>query len=122
NLAGISVAQLYQLRASRAYRERRIKYQATQPTPVSIGERRKPEPGGRPGYLRIDTVHQGDQDGVKGVYHINAVDEVTQWEVGGSMEQISEAFLCRCWKACWPSFLSRFGGFIPTTAASTSTT
>lgn len=93
NLACISVAQLYRLRASRAYRERRIKYQATRPTAVSIGERRKPEPGGRPGYLRIDTVHQGDQDGVKGVYHINAVDEVTQWEIVGSVEQISEAFL-----------------------------
>jgi transposase InsO family protein len=93
NLAGISVGHLYRLRASRAYRERRIKYQATRPTPVSIGERRKPEPRGRPGYLRIDTVHQGDQDGVKGVYHINAVDEVTQWEVVGSVEQISEAFL-----------------------------
>ena len=93
NLACISVAQLYRLRASRSYRERRIKYQATRPTAVSIGERRKPEPGGRPGYLRIDTVHQGDQDGVKGVYHINAVDEVTQWEIVGSVEQISEAFL-----------------------------
>ena len=93
NLAGISVAHLYRLRASRAYRERRIKYQATRPTPVSIGERRKPDPRGRPGYIRIDTVHQGDQDGVKGVYHINAVDEVTQWEVVGSVEQISEAFL-----------------------------
>ena len=32
------MAHLYRLRASRAYRERRIKYQATRPTPVSIGE------------------------------------------------------------------------------------
>ena len=32
------------------------------------------------GYLRLDTVHQGDQDGVKGLYHINAVDCVTQYE------------------------------------------
>ena len=47
SLACISVAHLYRLRASRAYRERRIKYQATRPTPVSIGERRKPEPRGR---------------------------------------------------------------------------
>jgi hypothetical protein len=36
-LAGISVAHLYRLRASRAYRERRIKYQATRATAVSIG-------------------------------------------------------------------------------------
>jgi hypothetical protein len=55
---------------------------------VSIGERRKPEPQAHPGCLPTDTVHQADQDGVKGVFHINAVDEVTQWEVlrslGGS--------------------------------------
>jgi transposase InsO family protein len=38
-------------------------------------------------------VHQGDLEGVKGVYHINAVDEVTQWEVVGAVERISEAWL-----------------------------
>ena len=36
-----------------------------------IGHRRKPQPDGQPGYVRVDTVHQGDQDGAKGVYHIN---------------------------------------------------
>jgi transposase InsO family protein len=111
NLACISVAHLYRLRASRAYRERRIKYQATRPTPVSIGERRKPEPRGRPGYLRIDTVHQGDQDGVKGVYHINAVDEVTQWEVVGSVAQISEAFLLPMLEAMLVQFPFQIRGF-----------
>jgi hypothetical protein len=35
---------------------------------VSIGSRRAPAPEGRPGFLRIDRVHQGDQDGLKGVY------------------------------------------------------
>ena len=70
-----------------------MNFTKTRPTPVSIGERRKPEPEGRPGYLRIDTVHQGDLDGVKGVYHINAVDEVTQWQVVGATEKISEAWL-----------------------------
>jgi hypothetical protein len=92
-LATLSVAQLYRLRQNRTYRERRIRYQATRPTKVAIGERRRPEPNGRPGYLRVDTVHQGDLDGVKGVYHINAVDEVTQWQVVGATAQISEAFL-----------------------------
>ena len=111
NLAGISVAQLYRLRGSRAYRERRIQYQATRPTPVSIGERRKPEPRGRPGYIRIDTVHQGDQDGVKGVYHINAVDEVTQWEVVAAVEQISEAFLLPVLAAILAQFPFRIRGF-----------
>jgi len=53
----------------------------------------RPDPKGQPGYIRIDTVHQGDRDGLKGVYHINAVDEVTQWEIIASVERISEAFL-----------------------------
>lgn len=92
-LARLSVAQLYRLRQSRRYRERRIIYQPTRAVQVSIGERRRPEPNARPGYLRVDTVHQGDLDGVKGVYHINAVDEVTQWEVVGAVAQISEAYL-----------------------------
>ena len=46
-----------------------------------------------PGYIRVDTVHQGDMDSSKGVYHINAVDEVTQWEIIASVERISEAYL-----------------------------
>ena len=89
-LAEISSAHIYNLRKLRSYRERVLVFTKTRPTPVSIGERRKPEPGGRPGYLRVDTVHQGDLDGVKGVYHINLVDEVTQWEVVGAVERISE--------------------------------
>ena len=66
-LSTISVAHLYNLRNSAGYRRQRIEYTATRPTPVSIGVRRKPTPEGRPGFLRIDTVHQGDLDGVKGV-------------------------------------------------------
>ncbi len=92
-LAGISVAQLYRFRNSEAYRKKNTSYQPTRPTPIPIGERRKPRPGGRPGYLRIDTVHQGDRDGVKGIYHINAVDEVTQWEIVAATPQISEHWL-----------------------------
>jgi transposase InsO family protein len=38
-------------------------------------------------------VHQGDWDGAKGVYHINAVDAVTQWQVVGCASKISEAYL-----------------------------
>jgi transposase InsO family protein len=110
-LARISVAHLYRLRGSRAYRERHLKYQVTRPTPVSIGERRKPRPEGQPGFLRIDTVHQGDQDGVKGVYHINAVDEVTQWEVVAAVEQISEAFLIPVLQAILAQFPFRIRGF-----------
>jgi transposase InsO family protein len=92
-LAVISVAQIYRFRNSEAYRKRNTSYQPTRPTPIPIGERRKPQPQGRPGYLRIDTVHQGDRDGVKGVYHINAVDEVTQWQIVAATPQISEYWL-----------------------------
>ena len=53
-----------------------MSYTKTRPTAVSIDERRKPQPQGRPGFLRLDTVHQGDQPEAMGVYNINAVDEV----------------------------------------------
>lgn len=92
-LAEISVAQIYRFRNLEAYRKSNRSYQPTKPTPIPIGERRKPRPQGRPGYLRIDTVHQGDQDGAKGLYHINAVDEVTQWEIVSAAPQISERWL-----------------------------
>jgi transposase InsO family protein len=92
-VATISVAHLYRLRNCVAYRQRNTSYQPTQPTTVRIGERRQPQPNDRPGYLRIDTVHQGDQDGRKGLYHINAVDQVTQWEVVAATPQISELWL-----------------------------
>jgi transposase InsO family protein len=110
-LARLSVAQLYRLRQSRTYRQRRVVYQPTRPTPVSIGERRRPEANGRPGYLRVDTVHQGDLDGVKGVYHINAVDEVTQWQVVGATPQISEAYLLPLLEAMLAQFPFRILGF-----------
>src|SRR5450631_4589615 len=43
-LAGISVAHLYRLRNTAAYRNRNATYQPTRPTPIPIGERRKPQP------------------------------------------------------------------------------
>jgi len=94
NLAKISVSHLYNLRDSSTYKNQRRYFEKTKPTrQIAIGERRKPVAQGKPGYIRIDTVHQGDQDGVKGVYHINAVDEITQFEVILSSEKISEQYL-----------------------------
>jgi transposase InsO family protein len=92
-LAGISVSHLYNLRQSTPYSRQRGKVDKTHPVQRRIGERRKPRPEGRPGYIRVDTVHQGDWDGTKGVYHINAVDEVTQFEGIASVERISENYL-----------------------------
>ena len=112
NLARLSVAHLYRLRATRTYRQQRIVTQPTRPSPVGIGERRRPDPKNRPGYLRVDTVHQGDDlDGSKGVYHINAVDEVTQWEVLGAAPQISEAFLIPVLEAMLEQFPFTIRGF-----------
>jgi len=112
-LAGISVAHLYNLRKSQRYRERLLNYTRTRPTAVSIGERRKPQPEGQPGFLRLDTVHQGDQPngGEKGVYHINAVDQVSQWEVVGATPRISEAYLEPVLKHMMQQFPFRILGF-----------
>jgi transposase InsO family protein len=110
-LAQISMAHIYNLRKSGTYRKRRVAYQVTRPTAVSIGERRKPDPQGMPGYLRVDTVHQGDREGQKGVYHINAVDEVTQWQIVGAAEQISEAWLMPVLEAMMEQFPFIIRGF-----------
>jgi len=90
-LARLSNGHLYNLRRTPRYGLR--SYQKTRPTAVQIGERRKPAPNGQPGFLRIDTVHQGDGPEGKGIYHINAVDEVTQWQVVLATPRISEAWL-----------------------------
>ena len=92
-LAGISVSHLYNLRASTTYRRKRTTPDLTKAVQVAIGERRRPRPEGRPGFLRVDTVHQGDLDGRKGVYLVNTVDEVTQYEFIGAVPAISERFL-----------------------------
>jgi transposase InsO family protein len=92
-LSKISLAHIYNLREKKQYTSASLAYTKTQSTQVKIGERRKPDNEGKPGYIRVDSVHQGDLNGVKGVYHINVVDEVTQWEVVGCVEKISEQYL-----------------------------
>ena len=92
-LAGLSTSHLYNLRKSRAYQRQRAVHTSTKPSAALIGERRRPRPEGRPGFVRVDSVHQGDLDGRKGVYEINLVDEVTQYEFVGAVEAISERFL-----------------------------
>ena len=93
-LGSISVGHLYNLRNSAGYRNQRVLLTKTEPSKDrKIGVRKAPAPEGRPGFIRIDSVHQGDLDGVKGLYHINAVDCVTQWQVVASVQAISEAYL-----------------------------
>ncbi len=110
-LAQISVSHLYNLRASARYRNQAAVFEATRPAAAAIGERRRPEPQGRPGFLRVDTVHQGDWDGAKGVYHIDAVDAVTQWQVVGCASKISEAYLLPVLQAVLAQFPFTILGF-----------
>ena len=78
---------------------------------MAIGECRKPHPGGRPGFLRVDSVHQGDLAGEKGIYLVNVVDEVTQYEFVGAAVAISEAFLLPVLEALIDAFPFRIMGF-----------
>jgi transposase InsO family protein len=92
-LADLSVSHLYNLRKRADYQARRVSFVKTRAVCNPIGLRKAPSPNGRAGFVRIDTVHQGDLDGVKGVYHITCVDEVSQWQVQACVQGISEAYL-----------------------------
>ncbi len=110
-LAFISIGHVYNLRKSTPYLRQRRQVEKPRPTRSSIGERRKPHPAGQPGFIRIDTVHQGDWDKQKGVYHINAVDEVTQFEVICTGEKISEHYLIPALEQLLAAFPFRLCGF-----------
>lgn len=93
-LSKISISHIYNLRKGASYRRQGLCIIPTQKAKeAAIGTRKKPHARGQPGYLRVDSVHQGDQDKRKGVYHINAVDEVTQFEVVVTVERISESHM-----------------------------
>ena len=110
-LARISVGHLYNLRKRTGYGRVRKLWTKTRSVHIAIGERRAPAPENRPGFLRLDSVHQGDQDGLKGLYHINAVDCITQYQGVASCEQISEAFLLPVLEALLQSFPFSILGF-----------
>lgn len=110
-LKDISVAHIYNLRKKPAYRVKALTVGKTQAVQVAIGERRKPNPEGKPGHLRVDTVHQGDRDKVKGIYHLNLVDEITQWEVVACVEGINEAWMDEVLEDAITMFPFRIRGF-----------
>ena len=76
-----------------------------------FGDERFEHPGRLPGYLRVDSVHQGDLDKVKGVYHIDVVDAVTQYQFVGSAERISEHYLLPVLESLLEAFPFRLRGF-----------
>lgn len=93
NIANISSAHIYNFRENKYYKKNALFLTGTKPTAINIGERSAPRPYGRPGYIRVDSVHQGDLDGEKGLYHIDTVDEVTQFQIVAAVERINEACL-----------------------------
>ena len=112
HLAAVSNGHLYNLRHSTSYRRRRGTMPVpTRPAHIAIGERRRPRPAGQPGYLRVDTVHQGDLDGIKGLYHLNLVDEVTQFQFVGSLERIETPCLAPVLEALLRAFPFIVRGF-----------
>ena len=110
-VAEISASHIYNLREGATYRSCRVRVHHTQARRVGIAERRKPYPRGQPGYLRVDTVPQGNRHGQAGLYHINAVDTVTQWQVLGCVESISERHLIPVLEAMLHQFPFRIRGF-----------
>lgn len=85
NISKISSSHINNLRQNPVYKRSWVN--ATKPRQINIGETRKPENNAIPGSIRVDTVHQRD------VYHINAVDEITQWEVVVCVPQLTEKAL-----------------------------
>ena len=92
-LSKVSASHVYNLRNRATYQAQRSSFTKTRAVCNPIGVRKAPRADGQAGYIRIDTVHQGDLDKQKGVYTINAVDIVSQWEVLACVEGISEVFL-----------------------------
>lgn len=110
-ISNISVAHLYNLRETRQYQTTALYLTKTQAVQRAIGIRTQPQPHGRSGFLRVDSVHQGDLGSLKGVYHINLVDEVTQWEIVCCVEGISEQFLSPVLEAALALFPFVIRGF-----------
>lgn len=96
NSATISISHINNLRMTEMYKAKYLTH--TQARQIPIGETTKPEPNGIPGSIRIDSVSQ------KNVYHINAVDEITQWEIVICVPQITEYYL----KPALQSLLDQF--------------
>lgn len=110
-LATLSVSHLYNLRKSAGYQAQRVIFTKTRAACNPIGIRKAPQPNGRAGFVRIDTVHQGDLDGIKGVFHITCVDATSQWQVEACVQAISKAFLLPVLESVIAQFPFEIEGF-----------
>ena len=72
-LSEISVAHLYRLRQNSFYRNHALTIEKTKPSSSQLGERRRPDPQGRPGYIRWHACRHGSsrrsQRGERSVPH-----------------------------------------------------
>lgn len=82
-ISRISHGHITNLRHALVYKNSWINH--TKARQIPIGLTQPPENYGRPGSIKVDTVHQRE------IYHINSVDEITQWEIVVSVPQICEA-------------------------------
>ncbi len=91
-LANISNGHIYNLRKRRRMRPSRGRFRRSSSSPP-ICQRRRPRPEGRPGFLRVDTVHTGEHKGDRGLYIINIVDEITQFQQLAAVPRTTEYFM-----------------------------
>lgn len=82
-ISGVSHSNIDNLRHSPIYRNSWVNH--TKARLIPIGITMPPQNFGKPGSIRVDAVSQKD------VYHINSVDEITQWEIVVCVPQICEA-------------------------------
>jgi hypothetical protein len=85
NISQVSKSHIYNLREREVYNC--VYRNKTKANTVNIGYTAKPKHNNIPGSIRVDTVHQRD------IYYINAVDEITQWELVFAVPVISQLFL-----------------------------
>lgn len=85
HISQVSSSHINNLRKSNGYKV--LWVNGTKARIIAIGKTKEPEPNGRPGSIRVDTVHQ------RGIYYIHAVDEVIQWDVLIAVPMISERYL-----------------------------
>lgn len=110
-LAGISPSHVSNQRRSRSYMRLRGTLDKTRSTRVAIGERRVPRPAGRPGFVRVDSMHFVDLGGGKGLYLINRVDEVTQFEHMIAVPRLNEQYVLPALQELMRSFPFHILGF-----------
>lgn len=121
-LSHLSHGHLYRLRGTSRYGEHAVTIGRTMAVSSSIGIRKRPEPNGKPGYIRADTVHQGDRDKEKGVYQSIWLMKSLNGKSWAVSKESVNIFCYHSLKICFLDSRLRFSDFIRTMAENTSTT